>query len=59
MTKEDGQGDCFVPRNDGKSPTLLNAANNELRVDSSLREKPGGKSFLFYKMLKGVFVAIF
>jgi len=48
-----------VPRNDGKSPTLLNAANNELRVDSSLRENPGAKSFLFYKMLKGVFVAIF
>jgi len=56
MTKEDRQGDCFVPRNDGKSPMLLNAANNELRVDSSLRENPRRKSFLFYKILKGVFV---
>jgi len=53
MTKEDGQGDCFVPRNDGKSPTLLNAANNELRVDSSLREKPGKKVLYFTKCLKG------
>jgi len=53
MTKEDGQGDCFVPRNDGKSLTLLNAANNELRVDSSLRENPEEKVFYFTKCLRG------
>ena len=42
-----------MPRNDGKSLTLLNAANNELRVDSSLREKPGKKVLYFTKCLKG------
>jgi len=27
MTKEDGQGDCFVPRNDGKSPMVHHSLN--------------------------------
>jgi len=34
----DIQGDCFVPRNDGKSETKPHPSNEGKSVDSSLRE---------------------
>jgi len=36
--KDNIQGDCFVPRNDGKSPTVPHPSIEGKSVDSSLRE---------------------
>jgi len=44
--KDNMQGDCFVPRNDGKSPTVTHLSNEGKSVDSSLRENLWNKKLI-------------
>jgi len=59
LRNDDTQGDCFVPRNDGKGPTVTHPSNEGKSIDSSLEKTPGTRSLLFSRNMKGVFVAIF
>jgi hypothetical protein len=53
MTKEDVQGDCFVPRNDGKS---RHNHSDRMKEGASIRhceKTPEEKVFYFTKCSKG------
>jgi hypothetical protein len=53
MTKENGQGDCFVPRNDGKS---RHNHGHRMKGGALIRhceKNPEEKVFYFTKCLKG------
>ena len=45
-SKAHRKGDCFVPRNDGKSQTAPHPSNEGKRVESSLRENPWNENII-------------